>query len=1250
MTLVACLCSALNLATAATIPLTSLADNGPGTLRGALQTSADGDTIDATALAGRILLTSGELLVNKSVNIVGPGPASLSVDGNSSNRVFHIAPSAVVSIFGLTITNGSPGSVGYIPGTGIYNEQGTLTLRGCDILGNVIGSGIYNEAHAAASISDCNFIANNGGSAGALENLGTLVASNCCFLDNWGGPGGGLANDGDNSHATVLNCSFRANRSLSGFGGGLYNRATIAVTNCFFLTNSAADPIGIDYAGGGGFRNDGDATISNTVFRGNSTYSTATSGSFLDIAGGAINNFGTLLLVSSTIQGNSAQGVQGPDVSVDAAGGGVFNAGAMQIIATTLFDNLADGGLSGIYNSDFGGGASLLVANSTLDNSGEVNEATYTFSRNATLTILNSTFSGEQIVNLLGTLQLGGTIFDQATLQNSGGTVTSLGFNLSSDGGGGILTNATDQINTHPMLGPLQNNGGPTWTHALLCGSPAIDRGRNFSGSATDQRGSGFARTFDDPVVANATGGDATDVGALELQSHCHLPPIARCRDVTVQAGPGCLAHASIDNGSFDPEGDPITLSQSPPGPYPMGTNVVTLMVTNLHGGSNSCSALVIVQPALATRTVTSLADNGPGTLRTTLAMACPGDTITFSVAGTILLTNGELLVDKNIIIQGPGPANLAVDGNLASRVFRITNAADVRISGLTITRGQSPFTGYSGGGIYYNNVAGTLTLSNCNVTFNSAGGIFFQGPSLNPTSAHANLSLLNCVISHNRNAPGIYFSSSGGLQIAGSSVDNNSNGTGEGGGIYFDGGPLDITNSTVSDNDAGRGGGAYILSSSIATSAAITNSLFTDNFASIFGGAVYSYAALAVTGSTLSRNRNVGSGEGGGAIYNGGQLAITASTISSNTTAGWGGGIVNHDGATVTLTNSTLNGNSAQGGGGGIGNGSGGFCGGTVRIANSTMSGNFANFGGGILNFSCGTAMVSVVNSTFSGNWATNSAGDSILNLQQGAIVEMGSSILNTAIAGTNILNSFGTFISLGYNLTSDNGGGLLTNATDQINTDPMLGRLQNNGGPTLTHALLCGSPAIDKGKNFSGLANDQRGAGFPRTFDDPAVPNATGGDGTDIGALEVQGKASASVMLGHLLQPYDGTAKTVTVATVPPGLAVVVTYNGSANAPTNPGSYIVVGAIKDPCYQGISTNTLVIAPQLFAPARAANGEFQFSFLTAAGVDYTILSSTTLTDWMAVLAFRGAGGMVTIIDPNTSSSSRRFYRLVVQP
>ena len=90
----------------------------------------------------------------------------------------------------------------------------------------------------------------------------------------------------------------------------------------------------------------------------------------------------------------------------------------------------------------------------------------------------------------------------------------------------------------------------------------------------------------------------------------------------------------------------------------------------------------------------------------------------------------------------------------------------------------------------------------------------------------------------------------------------------------------------------------------------------------------------------------------------------------------------------------------------------------------------------------------------------------------------------------------------SLGYNLSRDRGGGYLTATGDQTNKDPMLGHLAYYGGPTRTHMLLTGSPAIDKGKNVNSLATDQRG--FARHIDDGSIANASGGDGTDIGAFE--------------------------------------------------------------------------------------------------------------------------------------------------
>jgi hypothetical protein len=91
--------------------------------------------------------------------------------------------------------------------------------------------------------------------------------------------------------------------------------------------------------------------------------------------------------------------------------------------------------------------------------------------------------------------------------------------------------------------------------------------------------------------VTNGFGSVVSSDAVLKIN---HFP-VAQCADVVVSAGTNCVADASINNGSFDPDGDPITVSQVPPGPYPLGTNLVTLTVTDIHGASNSCSALVIV-------------------------------------------------------------------------------------------------------------------------------------------------------------------------------------------------------------------------------------------------------------------------------------------------------------------------------------------------------------------------------------------------------------------------------------------------------------------------------------------------------------------------------------------------------------------------------------------------------------------------------------------------------------------------------
>jgi uncharacterized repeat protein (TIGR01451 family) len=296
-----------------------------------------------------------------------------------------------------------------------------------------------------------------------------------------------------------------------------------------------------------------------------------------------------------------------------------------------------------------------------------------------------------------------------------------------------------------------------------------------------------------------------------------------------------------------------------------------------------------------------------------------------------------------------------------------------------------------------------------------------------------------------------------------------------------------------------------------------------------------------------------------GGGIYNAGTLTVTNSTISGNSATGLeirvggaGGGIYN-DHATLRIRNSTLSGNSATGGefggdGGGIYNDDA-----TLTISNSTLSDNSAsNSGGGIENVASNTtATLTVTNSTLSGNSASFFGGG-IFNRLAGpngsAALTIGDTVLDAGARGANIAN-FGTIASLGYNLSSDAAGGDGTtvpggflNATGDIrNTDPMLGSLQDNGGPTFTHELLTDSPAIDAGDpSFIPPPDyDQRGSGYPR------VENGR----IDIGAFEAQSPDS-DLLIGigvdkTTVKQGDLLTYTITVQNFGPDAAINAVVN---------------------------------------------------------------------------------------------------------
>jgi hypothetical protein len=305
---------------------------------------------------------------------------------------------------------------------------------------------------------------------------------------------------------------------------------------------------------------------------------------------------------------------------------------------------------------------------------------------------------------------------------------------------------------------------------------------------------------------------------------------------------------------------------------------------------------------------------------------------------------------------------------------------------------------------------------------------------------------------------------------------------------VFTSGRHVTLSGVTIQNGASQLGAGIYVdtaaalvLSKSVvignqAHVALCKNQLHTVCFAE--GAGIFNLGVLTVSESAVSFNRVFLSCDfnciaSGGGIYNGRSLVISRSTIDNNVVDLFsegraacpsGGGVENDNGATLTLINSTVFGNGISSPVGGNGCGGAISNAGTLRISNSTISGNGAAKGGGI--YGAATLQNSVV--------ANNTGG-----------------------------NCFYLPTSKGYNLSSD-ATCSFSGPGDMNNTDPMLGPLQNNGGPTQTMALPSGSPAIDAGNpagctDSSGhlLKTDQRGKPRPDKED-------TGG--CDIGAYELQ------------------------------------------------------------------------------------------------------------------------------------------------
>lgn len=434
-----------------------------------------------------------------------------------------------------------------------------------------------------------------------------------------------------------------------------------------------------------------------------------------------------------------------------------------------------------------------------------------------------------------------------------------------------------------------------------------------------------------------------------------------------------------------------------------------------------------------------------------------PAGTYTLTILGSGENANatGDLDISASLTISGAGAATTIINGNHSvtlDRVFHVTGAYTVSVLGVTITGGQG-----DGGGIN-NSVGGTLLVNNSVLVHNGFG-----------------------------------------------------NG---GGGAIINNGTVTIMNSTISDGSAGGWGGALYNSGGVMT---VMTSTVTSSGAAGNGGGIVSDGTLTITNSSILSNT---AGVGGGGIANmpSGRLSISNSTISGNkTTVGEGGGI-NHGGIALTIDQSTIANNQANGSGGGI------LSTGPMTLTNSTVYSNTGALGGGIYAFADGL----LVNDTFSQNWTPAGDGGGIELISAVLAITNTSIISNTAGSGggsginvaggiarlknTLVANNPGgncgggiQVVSNGNNISSDaTCSGFIASGDQTGVTNPGVGPLANNGGPTQTHALLPGSPAIEAGSDAGCPSTDQRGVHRPR------------GAHCDIGAFE----ALSSIFLPLILR----------------------------------------------------------------------------------------------------------------------------------
>ncbi|MCX7423287.1 MAG: FG-GAP-like repeat-containing protein [Planctomycetia bacterium] len=1097
---------------------------------------------------------SGDLDLFSDIEIIGAGSQNTTIEMGFAggigpaiqDRVFDIFGASKVLIQGVKIQKGQTVDFGEVGGgvransdvelrnviltnnqTGLNGGGlsvgfvGSVTLVGSTVTSNSAvfnGGGISSQGTLKvydSSVTNNTTGANGGGiaSAGSLEVIRSFIQGNVANAN-----GGGI--DSNSGSATIIGSTIKSNSATTGRGGGLNLSGNGSDT---MPANISADIQFSELAdntaqSGGGILMNSSALLSlrNSTLAGNTATGTATVGGQ---AGGLLQLRGNTVVSDSTFSGNSATSQAGATAS---EGGGLFHqGGTLSFLNATIANNSAGNG----------GGLASRAASDPSKNRISL--------QNTIVATNTATMSGPDL------------FATSSSLNSSGHNLIGVGINpFANNVNGDIVGTLASPVN--PQLAPLANYGGGTRTQKLNAGSPAIDAGSNLGVSGSDQRGV--------PRILNGGTSNTADIGAVEagftgffVNSEIDSTDINPGDGVAIDAAGKTSLRAAIQEANalagtqtiVVPAGNyRLTISGAIENSAASGDLDITQSL-NIRGAG---AAATIIDGNFSDRVFDIFSGAATTISGMSITNGMRNGTGLEARGGGIRINSASVLLDQ-----------VAIRNNLASGLGGgISNESSRSGGGLTIRNSSLQFNrGSSGGAVH--NFNDTLVIENSLFDSNNAvsgpgGALAHVGPGTISGSrfSHNTSSASGGAIAISQN-----IASPATTTISGSEISENTATAGFGGGLLVDRGRLTVLRSSVNGNHnlsaTGLAGGGGIAAIGNGATLNVTESQIHGNTSNVPGGGLFLQPSTTtnVLRSTISRNMATD----GSGISNAGTLTIENSTVSQNNSSGNGGGLF--DSGTTTISSSTFSTNSAAMGGGIFATNAG-----TRSLKNTIVAGNFsllnidadvsgtsfttngnnligdidtavgflAETNGDIVGGDGGTAIDSVSSNTTSPIVVTVTDH----GLQTGDRLRIKGVTGNTAANGTfTITRINANQFSLNNSMPNgDYGGG----GDFFFLIDPRLGPLANNTNPfaqnanfgnpggspavvTLfpqtpeTHALLLGSPAIDRGNDSGSQTTDQRG--FARIN---VAGVGVNGVSTDIGAVELFHTTASGLVFSDL------------------------------------------------------------------------------------------------------------------------------------